>query len=263
MDYGLILLSVLFLAGLSGYLLVWDAHSVTLTYLTTNFLESLPIWGHSLATFFMGGGIVTDFTLLRFLFLHLSIPTLMLFLLWWHYLRITRPVTNAPLVLNLIMFGGLLLACGLMPVGIEAPPNLAAPTGTFNVDWLFMLPQGLLANGSSMLLAWVVLLGIPIGMFFYPIFKRKSFGANTPKWFWTIAPVALCVTDDCPYEAIEMVDRDDDSRFKRLAIVTPERCANCGLCVGACAFKAIEIPRLNTELVLKDIQVALAGSMPS
>jgi ferredoxin len=55
-----------------------------------------------------------------------------------------------------------------------------------------------------------------------------------------------------------MVDRNDSSRFKRLAIVDPGRCANCGLCVGACAFKAIEIPRRVTEDVLQEIELSLS-----
>jgi ferredoxin len=45
-----------------------------------------------------------------------------------------------------------------------------------------------------------------------------------------------------------------------LAIVDPGRCANCGLCVGACAFKAIEIPRRESADVLKEIELALQAN---
>lgn len=260
---GVILISVLFLAGLTGYMLIWDSSSVTLTYMTTNFLSELPLVGPALANLLIGGSIVTDFTLTRYLFLHLAIPTLMLFLLWWHYLRITRPVTNAPLILNLIMFGGLLLACGLWPIDIDAPPNLASPSNVLEVDWLYMLPHGLLANGASVQVAWIVLLGIPVAMLALPYIQKKEFrGQFAQVVLDNCTGCSLCY-HDCPYEAIEMIDRNDDSRFKRLAVVDPGRCANCGLCVGACAFKAIEIPRMNTERVFQDIQVALAGSSQS
>ncbi len=260
---GVVLISVLFLAGLTGYLLIWDNNAVTLAYVTSNLLKALPFVGVPLANFFLAGSIVTDFTLNRFLFLHLSVPVLMLFLLWWHYLRITRPVTNAPFVLNLMMFGGILIACALWPVGINAPPILSNPSGVLNIDWLYMLPHGLIANGASVQTAWTVLLGIPIAMLFLPYIQKKQFrGQYAQVVFDNCTGCSLCY-HDCPYEAIEMVDRDDDSRFKRLAVVSAERCANCGLCVGACAFKAIEIPRMTTERVFNDIQVALAGSSQS
>jgi ferredoxin len=260
---GVVLISVLFLAGLTGYMLIWDASSVTLTYVTVNFLNAVPGIGPLLSNLLIGGNIVTDYTLTRYLFLHLGIPSSMLFLLWWHYLRITRPVTNAPLVLNLIMFGGLLLACWKWPVGLEAPPDLANPSPILEVDWLYMLPQGMLANGASAFAAWIVLLGIPLLMLFLPYVQKKEFRGQFAQVVTDNCTGCSMCYHDCPYEAIEMVDRDDESRYKRLAIVSPERCANCGLCVGACAFKAIEIPRLNTEYVFEEINVALAGSTKS
>ncbi len=257
---GVILITVLYLAGLTGYMLIWDSESVALTYMTVNFLNSIPGIGSSLASLLIGGDIVTDYTLTRYLFLHLGIPASMLFLLWWHYLRITRPVTNAPLVLNLMLFGGLLVACGLWPVGIGEAPNLATPSASIEVDWLYMLPHGMLANGASPFLAWVVLLGIPVAMLLLPYLQKKQFrGQFAQVVNENCTGCSLCY-HDCPYEAIEMMDRDDDTRFKRIAVVDPGRCANCGLCVGACAFKAIEIPRMNTERVFKEIQVALGSA---
>lgn len=260
---GVILFSILFLAGFTGYLLVWDESAVTLLNITLNFLNGLPAVGPALASLLIGGKIVTDYSLTRFLFLHLAIPSSMLFFLWWHYLRITRPVTNAPLVLNLIMFGGLLIACGLMPVGIEGPPNLAQPGQMIEIDWLYMLPQGLLANGASIQTAWIILLGIPVAMLVLPYIQKKQFRGQFAQVVSDNCTGCSMCYHDCPYEAIEMHDRNDDTKFKRIALVNAARCANCGLCVGACAFKAIEIPRMNTDFVFKDIQVALAGSSQS
>ncbi len=61
-----------------------------------------------------------------------------------------------------------------------------------------------------------------------------------------------------------MIDRGNDgTRFKRLAVVDPGRCANCGLCVGACAFKAIEIPRRETAGVMAEIEATLAAATHS
>jgi ferredoxin len=172
-------------------------------------------------------------------------------------------VTNAPLVLNLMMFGGLLVACGLMPIKVGAPPNLTNPGGVLEIDWLYMLPHGLIANGASLQAAWAVTLGIPVAMLLLPYIQKKQFQGQFAQVVTDNCTGCSLCYHDCPYEAIEMVDRDDDSRFKRLAVVNADRCSNCGLCVGACAFKAIEIPRMTTDVVLKEIQVALAGSTQS
>ncbi len=41
-----------------------------------------------------------------------------------------------------------------------------------------------------------------------------------------------------------MVPAPAGSRFKLLATVKTARCSSCGICVGACAFDAIDLPQL-------------------
>jgi CDP-4-dehydro-6-deoxyglucose reductase, E3 len=73
---GVILLSILFMVGLTGYLMIWDQEAVTLTNLTVNLLKQFPLVGTGLAEFLLNGQQVTDYTLTKFLFLHLAIPVL-------------------------------------------------------------------------------------------------------------------------------------------------------------------------------------------
>jgi ferredoxin/coenzyme F420-reducing hydrogenase delta subunit len=42
-----------------------------------------------------------------------------------------------------------------------------------------------------------------------------------------------CV-DDCPFGAVEMVPRTDETNYSHQASVDPDLCVSCGLCVGAC-----------------------------
>ena len=42
-----------------------------------------------------------------------------------------------------------------------------------------------------------------------------------------------CV-DDCPYSAIQMAPRSDGLKFETEAVVIPDLCVSCGICVGAC-----------------------------
>jgi ferredoxin len=269
---GVILLVITFIIGMSGYLMIWDQQAVALTNITFNLLKQMPLIGGALAEFLMAGKVLTDYTLTRFMFLHLGIPLLMMFMLWLHYLRITRPVSEPPLPLILLMGGILFLVSAAFPVGLDALPDaanaVAAPSlglanlpSSIEFDLLYAWPQYLAVQGLSPILIMLMLCAVPAGLLLLPYIQKKSFRGQFAQVIrQNCTGCSLCY-NDCPYEAITMVDRQNDgSRFKRLATVDPGRCANCGLCVGACAFKAIEIPRRESGTVLAEIEASLLSS---
>lgn len=271
---GVILLGIIFIIGLTGYLLIWDQQAVTLANLTFNLFKSLPLIGQPLAEALMAGQSISDYTLTRFMFLHLGVPLLMMFMLWMHYLRITRPVSEPPFALVLMLAGGLFLVSSAFPVSLEllsdgAHNASAAPilTGSGSVspvmelDLLYAWPQYLTLHGVSPLIAMLLLMSVPLALLVIPYLQKKTLRDQYAKVEKSSCTGCSLCYHDCPYEAIQMVDRGDDgTRFKRLAVVDPGRCANCGLCVGACAFKAIEIPRRGTSTVLDEIESALTVS---
>jgi Fe-S-cluster-containing hydrogenase component 2 len=57
-----------------------------------------------------------------------------------------------------------------------------------------------------------------------------------------------------------MAPRTDGSKYKEIAIVIDARCAECGLCVGACNFDAIELPAVHSHKVMDEIRVTLEGA---
>lgn len=262
---GVILLSVLFLVGLTGYMLIWDQDAVALTNVTINLLHSVPFIGDGMAQFFLGAdlsgsSLITDYTITRMLVLHLGIPMLMMLLLWWHYLRITRPVTDPPFGLIFLMLGGLVLFSSAMPVvlGEASPPNFNVSVDALDLDILYAWPQIMSLSGWDSSIVWLLILAVPFGLLALPYLQKKAMrGQYAQVNKDNCTGCSLCY-NDCPYEAITMVERNDGSRFKKLSIVDPGRCANCGLCVGACAFKAIDIPRCESTDVLAEIEASLA-----
>lgn len=271
---GIILLVITFVIGLSGYFLVWDQQSVALVKVTFNLLDHLPLVGPSITEFLMAGKVFSDYTLTRFMFLHLGIPLLMMFMLWLHYLRITRPVSEPPLPLVLMMLGGLFLVSAIFPVGLEpllhgqanaaAAPMLSGPAshvGSIYFDLFYAWPQYLYAvQGMSPVLVLLLVMAVPLGLLILPYIQKKALRGQFAQVIRENCTGCSLCYHDCPYEAITMVDRHDASRYKRLAVVDAGRCANCGLCVGACAFKAIEIPRRESKNVLAEIEAALITS---
>jgi quinol-cytochrome oxidoreductase complex cytochrome b subunit len=270
---GVVLLTITFMIGLSGYLLIWDQQAVTLANITFNLLDKIPVIGGAAAQFLMAGKVISDYTLTRFMFLHLGIPLFMMFMLWLHYLRITRPVSEPPLPLVVMMAGALFLFSAAFPVGLDflpqaqnaaAAPLLVGPGSVSPVvdfDLLYTWPQYLAVQGIAPAIILLLLLLVPVGLLVLPYLQKKALrGQYAQVVRENCTGCSLCY-NDCPYEAITMVDRGNDgTRFKRLAVVDAGRCANCGLCVGACAFKAIEIPRRETGTVLAEIEAALATS---
>ena len=263
---GIVLLSSLFIIGMTGYMLIWDQEAVALTNATFSGIQALPFIGPAVANFLMGGWIsgkeiITDYTLTSILVFHLGLPLFMMFLLWWHYLRITRPVTDPPLALNILLFGGLLLVASAYPVILnDAPPaDFNVALDAIDLDMLFASPQYLAFTGWGSAAVWLLVFAVPLGLLALPYLQKKAMrGQYAHVVFENCTGCSMCY-QDCPYEAIQMVDREknDGTRFKRMAVVDAGRCANCGLCVGACAFKAIDIPRCESPDVLKEIELAL------
>lgn len=262
---GIVLLVAMFIIGLTGYMLIWDQDAVALTNITINYLNAVPLIGGALANFFLGAdlsgsSLITDYTITRMLVLHLGLPMVMMFFLWMHYLRITRPVTDAPVGLVFLLLAGLALFSAAFPVvlGEAAPPNFAVALESIQLDALYAWPQILGLAGMDPAVVWLLVLAVPGGLLILPYLQKKAMrGQFAQVVSDNCTGCSLCYAD-CPYEAITMVDRNDGSRFKRLATVDPARCANCGLCVGACAFKAIDIPRCESKDVLAEIEAALA-----
>jgi len=271
---GVILLTITFIIGLSGYLMIWDQEAVTLANITFNLLKSFPVVGAPIAEAIMAGKVISDYTLTRFMFLHLGIPLLMMFMLWLHYLRITRPVSEPPLPLVVMMAGVLFIFSAVFPVGLgtlahgahdaTAAPILTGPGSvatSIYFDLLYAWPQYLAAQGMAPVWVLLLVLAVPVVLLVLPYLQKKALrGQYAQVTRENCTGCSLCY-QDCPYEAITMVDRGNDgTRFKRLAVVDAGRCANCGLCVGACAFKAIEIPRRETGSVLAEIEASLMTS---
>jgi ferredoxin len=50
-----------------------------------------------------------------------------------------------------------------------------------------------------------------------------------------------------------MVERAPGSKFKQIAVVQAARCSECGICVGACPFQAIELPELHSKTLEADL----------
>jgi len=253
---GVILITFTLFIGITGYLLVWDQRSYLLSQEIVRMLRSLnsiiPGVGSSLANFFQGGSLITDFTLTRFFFFHIGLPFALFFFLWMHYLRINRPVTYPPLLLNLMLIGTVLLCAGLFPFKSGSPAVVGQLPAKYEMDWLYMWPFWLMNFiGPGGVMA-VMIIGFLI---FY-----------TQPWWWNEPyrniPVVIdekctgcmfCMID-CHANAIYMIPTSGKKKSRPLlARIHGAKCAECGICVGACPFQALELPMLRDRVIEEQI----------
>ncbi|MBI1859165.1 MAG: cytochrome b N-terminal domain-containing protein [Candidatus Melainabacteria bacterium] len=248
---GILLLIFMFVIGITGYILVWDERSYMIVLMLASALKQIPLIGGPLALTFVNGDLVTSYTMAMAFFLHVGISFLLLYGLWWHYLRISRPVTDVPLGLGLLLFASILIPAGVIPVISGKPAVLTQTPTEFPVDWFYLWIFPMFSSMPAMVV-WTILFIITAILLAVPFLITDRPKSPATVSLENCVGCTLCAKD-CPYEAIYMVPRTDHPKYKQLAVVIDARCAECGLCVGACAFKAIDLPYMNSQEVIAKI----------
>jgi ferredoxin len=230
--------------------------------MTVSAFDALGPLGAWLKPLFLNGQAITNLTMSNFLFIHIGLSFTLLFGLWVHYMRMTRPVLTPPPALNYIMMGITLCVVFAYPIASGAPADLNQAPTSFDLDAWFLWPYWLFATTSPMVfwaimaVGTIVLCLIPLPGFLIP--KSQPPVAAAEVVVSKCTGCNLCY-QDCPFQAIEMVPAPAGSRFKQLATVMPYRCSSCGVCVGACAFDAIDLPELTDAEVNTKIKQLLAA----
>lgn len=251
---GVVLLLMVLFIGQTGYYLVWDERSLVLTRMTVSAFDALPLIGEPLKAWFLNGSTITNLTLSNFLFIHIGLSFALLFVLWLHYVRMTRPVLTPPPAVNFILVGIILLVVYLAPITSGRMANLNSQPNAYDMDWFFLWNYWLMAH-MPLALFWLLMIAAAVIATVLPWLVKNVSPPVIPAEVVIdkCTGCSLCYRD-CPYQAIEMVPAPAGSRFKLLATVKTARCSACGLCVGACAFDAIDLPQLLDTTVTAQIK---------
>jgi quinol-cytochrome oxidoreductase complex cytochrome b subunit/coenzyme F420-reducing hydrogenase delta subunit len=229
---GVPILVMVFIAGISGYWLVWDKLAQYVAIVSTEWLDLLQIFGEPIARNFLSPDALDNRFFTLMIFMHIAIPLIALAILWIHLQRVTKPRINPPRGLAISTFVSLLALSLVYPAVSQAPANLAAVPGNVGLDW-FYLPLFPLLETLPGSVTWglgACFLVIMIALPWLPPLKRAR---PARVELANCNGCARCF-NDCPYNAITMVARTDDTAFEREALVDPDNCVSCGLCAGAC-----------------------------
>jgi ferredoxin/coenzyme F420-reducing hydrogenase delta subunit len=267
---GVPLLAFLYLSGIGGFWLNWDRLGQYSAIASAELLDALPLFATPLSRNFLNAAAINDRLFSLLIFVHLGVPLLMLFGLWFHLQRITRPALLPPRSLAFGLLAMLALLAALFPVYSQPPADLGRVPTALPLDWI-LLHLHPLTQQLGPKLGWIIIGGVLLLLLALPL-RRE-----------TAVPVAVvdaencngcrrCVAD-CPYAAISLAPHPNGKPQRQIAVVAAERCASCGICAGSCPsatpFRAarelvsgIDMPQQTVAALRAQLQSALATADP-
>ena len=229
---GLPVMVLVFFAGISGYWMVWDTLAQYVAIVSTEWLDHLPIFGEPIARNFMSPESLESRFFTLMVFMHLAVPLIALAILWMHLQRVTKPRINPPRGLAILSLVSMLVLSLVYPAMSQGPANLSEVPGSVGLDWFYLPLYPLLENlpGTVTWSAAICMLVIMGAMPWLPPMKKPKAA---------VVDLGNCngcgrCYEDCPYAAIELVQRTDGSAFEREPLVNPDFCVACGICAGSC-----------------------------
>lgn len=236
---GVVALGLLFVCGLTGYVMVWDAFGQLLAQEGARMLDSLPILSEPLGRAFTGEQELAGAFFFINLFAHIAIPLGLGLVLWVHVSRVARPTLLPPRRLLWALVGGLVALAIVWPATLAAPADAFRLPDMVPVDALFAFWLPLvrpLPAGAAL----ATLVGAVLAMLAVPLVARRRGAAAPPP---SVVDEDICTgcrqcSLDCPHDAITMIARRPDSRSvarsAEVALVNPDLCVSCGICSGSC-----------------------------
>lgn len=258
---GIVITFILWLDGITGYALVWDSRAQLINEQFVTFLEQVTPLAPAYQLYLLNAELSGNSWPFMFLLLivHVLLFLIVAGFFWLHIRHLQRPRWFPE---GVWMFGAglvLLLSSLLFPTGMLSWFDPTQLPGRVLLDpiYLYYLPL----NGTAWAnWLWGLMWVLTAVFLILPWVKFKG----------EIAPSLINIIDekctgctkcarDCPYDAIQMVERHDGSGHKLLAIADPSKCVGCGICLGSCDdFYAIQLGNLEPTALKEAVEERLA-----
>jgi ferredoxin/mono/diheme cytochrome c family protein len=237
---GVVSAVTIWLIGVTGYWLVVDERAQLLTQGLVRVIEGWGPGARLLRDTLLSSESGAGWAPIMFvLIVHVGLSVAVAAFFIVHIRRLNRPKLAPPRFWIALVAAVVGLASIAAPVGMLAPASPLRLAGAVDLDLFFLafLPAALrwpvlpFWGGAALLLALTAIAPW--------LFRRQP-----------LAPVriaaerctgcTLCAAD-CPYRAIVMAPREDDSGHQLIAVVEPRLCVSCGVCIGSCSFLAMTL----------------------
>lgn len=255
-----------FITAIGGFWLNWDHLAQYSAISTFEWLDTLPLFASPLARNFLAPAAFSDRMFSLFVFVHVGLPLLLLFALWFHIQRLSHVAMLPPRRLTL---GVVLTLAGLAlvsPVLSHPPAALGQTPVSLRIDWLLLWLHPV-TDATSPHVTLALLGGALAVLLALPFVGRASRPAAAVVHPQECSGCGWCF-DDCPYAAISMVPRPGQPAGRLLAHVDTDLCTACGICAGACPSSTplrtaeplvtgIDLPRLPVTMLRNQLRAQL------
>jgi quinol-cytochrome oxidoreductase complex cytochrome b subunit/coenzyme F420-reducing hydrogenase delta subunit len=229
---GVPLLWLVFACGISGYWMVWDVLAQYIAIASTEWLDSLGIFGQSIARNFLNNDTLSGRFFTLMVFIHIAVPLFMLLVMWIHIQRQRNARVNPPVGLAVGTLGMLVVLSLVRPAVSQAPADLDKVPSVINLDWFYLVAYPLLDSVPGQVM-WAIAGGGTLLLLLLPLLPPMRRQAVASVDLDNCNGCGRCV-DDCPFSAVSLEPRSDDAAFSHEAVVSDNLCTSCGICVGAC-----------------------------
>lgn len=254
-------------SAVGGFWLNWDQLGQFSAQATAELLDALPFFASPLTRNFLTAEAVSDRLFSLLVFIHLGLPLLLVFGLWFHIQRISLADVFPPRALAVNTALTLLALAVFLPVVSHPAADLSQVPKTLAIDWILLFVHPLMYVTSAGFV-WSILAGVLFLLLLLPFIQKKRVTSIAKVDPGNCNGCRRCF-DDCPYAAVTMVPHPNRGMARQMAQVDADLCASCGICVGACPsstpFRSvaelvtgIDLPDSPINILRQQLQGALA-----
>ena len=213
---GVPLLAFIYICGISGYWLVWDQLAQYIAIATSEWLDTLPLFGSPIANNFLNSTTLGNRFFTLMVFIHIFGPLFMLLLMWIHVQRHAEARVNPPLSLAVGTGISLVILSLVFPAVSQPPADLDVVPASVNFDWYYLAAYPLLdvIPGGQL---WLIL---GVGFLLLMLLPWLPPEKSPPVAVVNLDNCNGCSRcfDDCPFSAITMQPRSDGMSEPLLSI---------------------------------------------
>jgi hypothetical protein len=170
---GIPLLLLSYVNAVGGFWLNWDQLGQFSALATAEWLDGLPLFGSPLTRNFLDVDAVSDRLFSLFVFVHIGVPLLLVFALWFHVQRVARATVFPPQRLAIGTAVTLLALALAAPVTSQGPANLVVAPTALAYDWLLLFVHPL-TYFTSPAFVWIALAGALLLLFVLPVMPQPA-----------------------------------------------------------------------------------------
>lgn len=265
---GVPLVALIFVSAIGGFWLNWDRLGQYSAVATAEWLDALPLLAAPLARNFLSAQALGERLFTLFLFVHIGVPLMLMFGLWFHVQRLAHAQVFPPRALALGVLGMLALLSLIAPVASQGPADLGLAAQQLRLDWLILFIHPLM-DATSARFVWA-LVAVAFVLLLLPPFLSTARKAPVAEVHPEHCSGCERCFDDCPYSAITMVAHASGKPGAWMAEVDPDLCVSCGICAGSCPsstpFRSIhdlvtgiDMPQRSVDTLRAELLQRLAG----